>query len=123
MVCDTKINNSDTDTARFISPPVDIFETEEGLQVMADLPGVEIDDVEIQVEEDRLIIKGQTSYAPENTGSLHREFRLVNFQRQFELDNEVDRDKISASVKDGVLTIGLPRAEKVKPRRIEVKVA
>ena len=88
MVCDTKMNNSDTDTARFISPPVDIFETEEGLQVMADLPGVEIDDVEIQVEEDRLIIKGRTSYAPETTGSLHREFRLVNFQRQFELDND-----------------------------------
>lgn len=106
-----------------IAPPVDIFETEEGLMVLADLPGVAINDVDIRVEDDQLIIKGQSPSLPGSAHSLHREFRLVNFHRQFELGNEVDQEKISAEARDGVLTIRLPRAETVKPKRIEVKVA
>lgn len=108
---------------RFVAPPVDIYETEDGVMVLADLPGVDIGDVDIRVENDRLTIKGRTSCNPVNTSRLHSEFRLINFHRQFNLGSEVDQEKISADVKDGVLTISLPKAEKMKPRRIEVKVA
>ncbi len=110
-------------TSAFITPPVDIFETEEGLTLLADLPGVELDDVDIRLEDDQLTIEGKTSYSMQKEGKLHQEFRLPNFIRRFRLATEVARDKISAGVKDGVLTINLPHAEKVKPRKIKVKVA
>lgn len=136
MACEKKTVNTDSrkdpheaapatrEQCPAIAPPVDIFETEEGLMVLADLPGVAINDVDISVEDDQLIIKGQSPSLPPGTAdSLHREFRLVNFHRQFELGNEVDQENISAEARDGVLTIRLPRAETVKPKRIEVKVA
>ncbi len=106
---------------QFMSPPVDIFETDEGLMVLADLPGVTNDDVDIQVEDYLLTIKGKTSYSP-NPDLIHDEFRLLNFFRQFKLGNEVDQERISARVKNGVLTVNLPKAEKIKPRRIAVNV-
>ncbi len=115
----------ETETARplFITPPVDIFESDEGLTVLADLPGVELDNVDIRVKDDQLTIEGRTSYSMQDEGHLHQEFRLVNFRRRFQLATEVARDKISAEVKDGVLTINMPHAEKMKPRKIKVKVA
>jgi len=105
----------------FMSPPVDIYETDEGLVVLADLPGVSNDDVDIRVEDDLLTIKGGTSYEMK-ADSIYEGFRLLNFYRQFRLGNEVDQEKISAGVKNGVLTVNLPKAEKVKPRQIDVKV-
>lgn len=136
MAHEKKTANTDIDAAssksttsasreetRFVAPPVDIYETEDGVMVLADLPGIDIDDVDIRVENDRLTIRGRTSYAPVNASCLHSEFRLINFHRQFNLGSEVDQEKISAGVKDGVLTISLPKAERVKLRRIEVKVA
>lgn len=132
MACETKPANTGTDEAprkatRFAAPPVDIYETEDGVTVLADLPGVNIEDVDIRVEDDRLTIEGKSSSANDTANdtanSLHQEFRLFDFYRQFELGSEVDREKISAGVKDGVLTISLPKAEKIKPKRIEVKVA
>ena len=117
MKCETKTAGPS------ITPPVDIYENDEGLTILADLPGVELDDVEIQVEDDRLTIEGRTSYSMRDEENLHQEFRLPNFRRRFQLGTEVARDKISADVKNGVLTINLPHAEKMKPRKIEVKVA
>ena len=135
MACEKKTVNTDIHKAPHeavpatreqspvTAPPVDIYETAEGLMVLADLPGVAINDVDISVEEDQLIIRGQSSTAPGAADSQHREFRLADFHRQFELGKEVDQEKISAEAMDGVLTISLPRAEKVKPKKIEVKVA
>ena len=106
---------------QFMSPPVDIYETEDGLTVLADLPGVTNEDVDIRVEDDLLTIKGKTTYEMKSD-PIHDEFRLLNFYRQFSLGNEVDQEKISAGVKNGVLTVNLPKAEKVKPRKISVNV-
>jgi len=109
------------DETLYIAPPVDIFETEEALTVVADLPGVDKDNVDIRVEDNILTIKGRANYS--STGNvLREEFRLRGYYRQFQLSDEVDQDKISADSKNGVLTITLPKAEKSKPKQIKVKV-
>jgi HSP20 family protein len=105
----------------YIAPPVDIFENEDSLIVVADLPGVDKDGVDIRVEDDILTIKGNAKYTqPANV--LRQEFTLQNYYRQFQLSNEVDQSKISAESKNGVLTITLLKAEKSKPKQIKVKV-
>lgn len=109
------------DDTLYIAPPVDIYETEDALVVVADLPGVDKDGVDIRVEDNILTIKGRANYNPP-AGVLREEFNLQGYYRQFQLSNEVDRSKIAAESKNGVLTITLPKAEKTKPRQIKVKV-
>jgi HSP20 family protein len=109
------------DDAVYIAPPVDIFENEDSLIVVADLPGVEKEGVDIRVEDDILTIKGIAKYTQPAT-VLRQEFSLQNYFRQFQLSDEVDQSKISAESKNGVLTVTLPKAEKSKPKQIKVKV-
>jgi len=109
------------DDAVYIAPPVDIFENEDSLIVVADLPGVEKEGVDIRVEDDILTIKGIAKYNQPAT-VLRQEFSLQNYYRQFQLSDEVDQSKILAESKNGVLTITLPKAEKSKPKQIKVKV-
>ena len=109
------------DDTVYLAPPVDIFETEDALIVVADLPGVDKDGVDIRVEDGILTIKGKANYSPP-AGIVREEFNLQGYYRQFQLSDEVDQDKISAESKNGVLTITLPKAEKSKPRQIKVKV-
>ncbi|MCX7015572.1 MAG: Hsp20/alpha crystallin family protein [Candidatus Sumerlaeota bacterium] len=106
---------------RFLAPPVDIYETKDGLTVVADLPGVEKDGVDVRVDDGVLTIEGRT--ARQADGNLiHSEFTLSDFYRQFELGEEVDQERIAAQMKHGVLTIHLPKSEKAKPRQIAVRV-
>jgi HSP20 family protein len=109
------------DDSIYIAPPVDIFENEDALIVVVDLPGVDKDGVDIRVEDDILTIKGNAKYTQPAT-VLRQEFSLQNYYRQFQLSDEVDQSKISAESKNGVLTIMLPKAEKTKPKQIKVKV-
>jgi HSP20 family protein len=109
------------DETLYIAPPVDIFESEEALTVVADLPGVDKDAVNIRVEDNILTIKGSPNYSP-RAGILIEEFNLQGYYRQFQLSDEVDQGKISAESKNGVLTITLPKAEKTKPKQIQVKL-
>jgi HSP20 family protein len=107
---------------QYISPPVDIYETEEGLVVKADLPGVAKENMDIRVENNLLTIRANAAHvAPGDP--IYREYELVNFFRQFELSEKVDQSKISADLNHGVLTLNLPKAEEAKPRKIDVKVA
>lgn len=103
-----------------MTPPVDIYEIEDGLTVIADLPGVRKEDIDIKVDNNLLTIDGKTSYQTQD--SIVREFNLTDFYRQFQLSEEVDQENISAEMKNGVLTINLPRAEKAKPKKISVNV-
>ena len=106
---------------RYISPPVDIFETPDGLVVVADLPGVHKEGLEVHVEDDVLTIKGHPSV--ETSGDeVYREYVLRDFFRQFELTDRVNQDGINANLQHGVLTLTLPKAEKAKPRRIPVQI-
>ena len=110
------------DESRYLVPPVDIYETEDQLTVIADLPGVSKENVDIRVENNVLTIKGAVDR--ESPGeSLYREFDLARYYRQFQLSDEVDVEKISAECKNGVLTIVLPKRESSKPKQVEVKVA
>ena len=104
-----------------MSPPVDIYENDDALVVVADLPGVDKNGVEVRVEDDVLTIRGMVAYNPP-PNLLRAEFGLVNFYRQFQLTDEVDQGKISAESKNGVLTVRLPKAEKAKPRQVKVMV-
>jgi HSP20 family protein len=107
---------------RYITPPVDIYETADGLVVKADLPGVAKEDLDVGVENSLLTIRGKAAHAAPGD-PVYREYGLVNFFRQFELNERVDQSKISAELKHGVLTLTLPKAEEAKPRKIEVKLS
>lgn len=106
---------------RYIQPPVDIYENPDGLVLLADLPGVEPNDVTIRLEDNILTIQATPKHLI-TAEPIYREFELVNFFRQFELSDEVDQDKITARLSHGVLMLELPKAEKAKPRQIDVQV-
>jgi HSP20 family protein len=107
---------------RYIAPPVDIYETPEALVVLADLPGVSKEDLDVRVDNHLLTIHG-TVFHGVHGDLVYREYELVNYFRQFELTNNVDQSRISAELRHGVLTLSLPKAEEAKPKRIEVKVS
>jgi HSP20 family protein len=107
---------------RFVTPAVDIYETPEGLVVKADLPGVAKDGLDLRVENSLLTIRGRAVHVTPGD-PLYREYELAHFFRQFELSDRVDQRKISAELKNGVLTLNLPKAEEAKPRRIDVHVS
>ena len=107
---------------QYVTPPVDIYEIQEGLVVKADLPGVARDSMDIRVENNLLTIRAKAAHVAPGE-PIYREYGLVNFFRQFELNERVDQSKISAELNHGVLTLNLPKAEEAKPRKIDVKVA
>ncbi len=110
-----------SDEKNYFVPATDIVEMEDGVHIFMDLPGVGTGDLSIDLEEDELVIRGESRYLPVEGGrTLHSEFRGMNFQRTFTLSDMVERDRISASLKDGVLNLFLPKAEAMKPRRILV---
>ena len=111
-----------TRTGLAFVPVVDIFETPEGLTLLADLPGVEADDLEIDLRENVLSLTGPVTN-PEQEGEedVVREFRFGTFVRQFTLSDVIDQTRIEAKLVDGVLRLELPRVEKAKPRQINVK--
>jgi HSP20 family molecular chaperone IbpA len=106
----------------FASPPVDIFENERGLMVVADLPGVKSDGVDIRVDNGILTIQARAQHEV-HSRPVQREYELIGFYRQFQLPEEIDTGRISAELKNGVLTITLPRMERAAPRRIEVRTS
>jgi HSP20 family protein len=107
---------------RYMALPVDIYETREGLVVLADLPGVAQEALAVRVEQNVLTIRGQARHgAPAE--AVYREYDLVNFFRQFALSEKVDQRQITAELKSGVLTLTLPKAEAAKPRQIAVHAA
>ena len=106
---------------RVFIPAVDIFETPQALVLVADMPGVSGDRVTIDLKENVLTIFGQVSPPSEKQVILAQEYAIGDYYREFQVGELVDQGKIEASVKNGVLTLTLPKAEKATPRRIEVK--
>lgn len=105
----------------FASPPVDIFEDERGLVVVADLPGVDPEAADIRVDNGILTIQARAQHLVRSR-PLQREYELTGFYRQFQLPEEIDTARISAELKNGVLTVVLPRMQRVQSRRIQVRV-
>jgi len=108
---------------RLMRPPVDIFEDETGITVQADMPGVSKERLEVHVENDTLSIDGTADIAmPEGMEPLYADIRSTHYQRSFSLSRELDSDKVDATLKDGVLTLRIPKREQYQPRKIEVRV-
>jgi len=105
----------------FISPQVNIFETKEGYLLEADLPGVTKDGLEVTLEGTTLPLVGRRSEEKFSADLLYRESKGVDYRRVFELDPSIDTAKINARVEDGVLYLELPKAEAVKPRKIQIQ--
>lgn len=103
------------------TPAVDIYETEENIVLLADMPGVKNEDLVIDLRDNTLTLTGDV-HAPEAEGEqvLFHEYGIGRYYRQFTLSEVVDQEKIDATLKDGVLHLTLPKAEKAKPRKIEV---
>lgn len=102
-------------------PPVDIYDSDVGLVLLADLPGVTIESLEIQVQDNRLTLFGRVNASvPAEARLLHQEFEWGDFLRSFILSDEVDHEHITAKLNNGVLEVVLPRAAKTEPRRIQV---
>lgn len=111
-----------TRPGRLFTPAVDILETKDAIMVLADMPGVKPDGLNIDLRENVLTISGTVDPAEdENWRPLVREYDTGSFHRQFRLSNAIDQGRIDAAVRDGVLRLTLPKAEAVKPRKIEVK--
>lgn len=102
-------------------PPIDIYETEEGLVLRADLPGVTIDMLDLQVQDNKLTLFGRVVPGlPENARLVHQEYAVGDFLRSFILSDQVDHERITAKLSHGVLEVVLPQAPKAVPRRIQV---
>jgi HSP20 family molecular chaperone IbpA len=103
-------------------PPIDIYESEDGLVLLADLPGVALDTLELQVQNNKLTLFGRVKKPVGEDAELrHCEYHEGDFLRSFILSEEVDYDRIKATLSNGVLKVVLPKAQKAEPRRIEVQ--
>lgn len=104
-------------------PPVDVIEDPQGITLRADLPGVPKDRLQLRVEADTLTIEGEVALAtPEGMQASHVEVQLPRYRRVFSLSKELDPDRISAELRNGVLTLRIPKAEHAQPRKIEIRV-
>jgi HSP20 family molecular chaperone IbpA len=106
-----------------LMPPVNVFEDAAGITLYADLPGVPKDRLNLQVEADTLTIEGEVSLdTPEGMEATHAEIGMPRYRRVFTLSKELDSEKVSAELGNGVLKLRIPKAEHAQPRRIEIKV-
>lgn len=105
---------------QFVAPVATVLENGEGYTLQVEMPGVNKEGLEMWIENNELTIVGRRAL-PTISGTLvHRESRRENFRRAFELDPSVDAGKISAKIEQGIVTLTLPKAEQVKPRKITV---
>ena len=105
-------------------PRVDIYETKDALFLIAEMPGVDEKTVDVELEKNVLTISGRVEDGKVKDYNLvFSEYEVGDYERTFTLSDEIDRDKIKATVKQGVLRLELPKAEKVKPKKIAINVA
>jgi HSP20 family molecular chaperone IbpA len=106
-----------------IVPAVDVFENEQGITLRADLPGVSRDNLDVRVEAGQLTIEGRVALAGDKLQPVYAERRRAHYRRVFALSRDLDTARVEAGIKDGVLTLRIPRAEQARPRRIAVSVS
>ena len=115
---------SEPRTSRPWSPAVDVVETENSLVLKADLPDVDLKDIDVQVENLTLTLKGHRHFEKESGKGYHRiERSYGSFVRSFTVPSTVDTEKVAADYKNGVLTITLPKKDAAKPRQVKVEIS
>ena len=120
----TDRNTDRNDTTRTVQPAIDVFETESSITLLADMPGVPREQLEIQVEGDSLLIQGDVqTQTPADLEPLWAEVRVPRYRRSFTLSRELDTSRIEANLKDGVLTLRIPKQAQAQPTRVQVNVA
>lgn len=107
--------------AQVFMPSTDILECEDGFHIYMDIPGVDPEGVSIDLEQNELTVKGTSNYKPGKNQGMREEFGPVCYERVFTLSDMVDKEKVKATVKNGVLDLFLPKAESMKPRRIQIR--
>jgi HSP20 family protein len=106
---------------RYYVPYADVFETDEALFVVMEMPGVEKKDLDVGLENDVLRIDGRIDFSKyEGMEPLYTEYNVGHYTRSFGLSSKINRDGISAQLDDGVLTLTLPKAKEAQPRRIQI---
>lgn len=103
-------------------PAVDIYESDEALVLVADMPGVSADNVSIDIRDNQLSVRGTVELEETQERSHLKEYGVGDFYRQFSLGRSIDQSRIEASMRNGVLTLTLPKTDSLKPRKISVKV-
>ena len=105
---------------QFLAPSASVLETGDGYTLQVEMPGVNKEGLEISIENNELTLTGRRSLPTIEGHLIHRESRRENFRRTFELDPSIDGNRIAAKIDQGVVTLTLPKAEHVKPRKITV---
>lgn len=117
-----RAGSASTQDDRALVPRVDVLEDDSGITLLADLPGVPRDRLELRVESDTLFIEAEVApLTPEGLEPVYAEVRVPRYRRSFALSRELDAERIEASLRDGVLTLRIPKQEHARPRRIEVQ--
>ena len=107
--------------ARYFIPATDIYETDEALVVVMEIPGVDKDDIDVHLENDVLRVEGRINSSKyEGLEPVYTEYNVGHFARAFTLSRKIDQQKIGAQVADGVLTLTLPKSKEAQPRRIAI---
>src|SRR6516225_7955569 len=113
-----------TTPTRAFMPNADIFDTADALTVVLEMPGVGRDNINISIENGVLTVEGKINFGKyEGLQPVYSEYNVGPYRRSFRISSRIDQDKISAEMRDGVITLMLPKAEEAKPRRIEVRTA
>ena len=116
--------DAEPEQQRAVSPAVDVFEDASGITLLADMPGVPRDQLELKIEGDALLIEGAVQQpTPDGLEAVYAEVRVPRYRRRFTLSRELDTARIDASLKDGVLTVRIPKQAHAQPRRIAVNAA
>lgn len=106
-----------------LRPPVDICEDAEGITLLADMPGVTKERLTLQIDQNTLVIEGEAQIdMPKEMEALYADVRSTRYRRSFTLSSELAIDQVDATLKDGVLTLRIPRRAEARPRKIEVTV-
>ncbi len=110
------------DQRQYFQPATDVVETADAVILTFDMPGVATENVDVTVDKDMLVVTGKAD--PEETGeALYRETHVGDYRRQFTLTGDVDADRITAAMNNGVLTVEIGKAEQAKPKKIRIAVA
>jgi len=125
---DTLVRENRTESAangnacpeQFAAPVATVLENGDGYTLQVEMPGVNKEGLEMWVKNNELTLVGRRSQPAVSGTIIHRESRRENFRREFELDPSIDAGKISAKIEQGIVTLTLPKAEQVKPRKITV---
>jgi HSP20 family molecular chaperone IbpA len=111
-----------TRNGQFVTPRVDILETETELLLYADMPGVMPDDVDLRYEQGELILRGKVQPRESQANLIFSEFETADFYRMFQVQESIDASKIEAEFRNGVLTVHLPKQEAAKPKQVPIRV-